>query len=75
MFYVSGLFIDQYLYETIICCRFKFYVYSAYVERRTVAAVRVIGAAKTRGADSVFCRIWLPDNRTVTLKAKVQVRI
>ncbi|XP_063897692.1 uncharacterized protein LOC135118768 [Helicoverpa armigera] len=52
--------------------RFRFYVYSAYVERRTVAAVRIIAATKTRGADNVMCRMWLPDNRTLTLKAKVK---
>ncbi|XP_026317535.1 uncharacterized protein LOC113228446 isoform X2 [Hyposmocoma kahamanoa] len=60
------------VWQPVAGTRFKFYVYSAYVERRTVAAVRVIGATKTRGADSVFCRIWLPDNRTITLRAKVQ---
>lgn len=48
-------------------------MYSAYVERRTVAAVRIIAATKTRGADSVMCRVWLPDNRTLTLKARVKV--
>ncbi|XP_037293717.1 uncharacterized protein LOC115452130 [Manduca sexta] len=52
--------------------RFRFYVYSAYVERRTVAAVRIIAATKTRGADPVSCRLWLHDNRTVTLKARVK---
>ncbi|XP_035432407.2 uncharacterized protein LOC118264116 isoform X1 [Spodoptera frugiperda] len=52
--------------------RFRFYVYSAYVERRTIAAVRVIAATKTRGADSVMCRLWLLNNRTLTLKAKVK---
>ncbi|KAJ2945936.1 hypothetical protein O0L34_g4852 [Tuta absoluta] len=52
--------------------RFRFYVYSAWVERRTVGAVRVIAATKTRGSDAVICRLWLNNNRTVTLKAKVQ---
>ncbi|KAI5651766.1 glycosyltransferase family 92 domain-containing protein [Phthorimaea operculella] len=51
---------------------FRFYVYSAWVERRTVGAVRVIAATKTRGSDAVICRLWLNNNRTVTLKAKVQ---
>ncbi|KAF9824569.1 hypothetical protein SFRURICE_004026 [Spodoptera frugiperda] len=38
--------------------RFRFYVYSAYVERRTIAAVRVIAATKTRGADSAIRENW-----------------
>lgn len=53
--------------------RFKFFVYSAYVEGRTTDAVRVIAATKTRGADAVVCRLWLLDNRTITVKARVKV--
>ncbi|KAI8435898.1 hypothetical protein MSG28_004090 [Choristoneura fumiferana] len=52
--------------------RFKFFVYSAYVEGRTTDAVRVIAATKTRGADAVVCRLWLLDNRTLTVKARVK---
>ncbi|CAH2037521.1 unnamed protein product, partial [Iphiclides podalirius] len=60
------------VWQPVTGTRFRFYVYSAYVERRTVAAVRVIAATKTRGADAVICRMWLPDNRTITLKARVK---
>ncbi|XP_075973439.1 uncharacterized protein LOC142974800 isoform X2 [Anticarsia gemmatalis] len=60
------------VWQPVSGTRFRFYVYSAYVERRTVAAVRIIAATKTRGSDSVFCRMWLPDNRTLTLKARVK---
>ncbi|CAK1596128.1 unnamed protein product [Parnassius mnemosyne] len=60
------------VWQPVAGTRFRFYVYSAYVERRTVAAVRVIAATKTRGADAVICRLWLPDNRTLTLKARVK---
>ncbi|XP_050346328.1 uncharacterized protein LOC126770803 [Nymphalis io] len=60
------------VWQPVAGTRFRFYVYSAYVERRTVAAVRVIAATKTRGADAVMCRLWLSDNRTVTLKARVK---
>ncbi|CAH0579058.1 unnamed protein product [Chrysodeixis includens] len=60
------------VWQPVAGTRFRFYVYSAYVERRTVAAVRIIAATKTRGADSVMCRMWLPDNRTLTLKARVK---
>ncbi|XP_028166088.1 uncharacterized protein LOC114356902 [Ostrinia furnacalis] len=60
------------VWQPVAGTRFRFYVYSAFVERRTVAAVRIIAATKTRGADAVMCRIWLPDNRTLTLKARVK---
>ncbi|VVD03536.1 unnamed protein product [Leptidea sinapis] len=42
------------------------------MERRTVAAVRVIAATRTHGTEPVVCRIWLTDNRTVTVKARVK---
>ncbi|XP_052759566.1 uncharacterized protein LOC113513387 [Galleria mellonella] len=60
------------VWQPVAGTRFRFYVYSAFVERRTVAAVRIIAATKTRGADAVICRMWLPDNRTLTLKARVK---
>ncbi|CAG9584447.1 unnamed protein product [Danaus chrysippus] len=60
------------VWQPVAGTRFRFYVYSAYMERRTVAAVRVIAATKTRGADGVICRLWLHDNRTLTLKARVK---
>ncbi|XP_060802828.1 uncharacterized protein LOC106142594 [Amyelois transitella] len=60
------------VWQRVAGTRFKFYVYSAFIEMRTVAAVRIIAATKTRGADPVVCRLWLPDNRTVTLKARVK---
>ncbi|XP_037711068.1 uncharacterized protein LOC119548057 [Drosophila subpulchrella] len=39
--------------------RFKFFVYSAYFDRREGARlVRVVGATKTRGPERVWCRFW-----------------
>ncbi|XP_050676784.1 uncharacterized protein LOC126973498 [Leptidea sinapis] len=60
------------VWQPVAGTRFKFYVYSAYMERRTVAAVRVIAATRTHGTEPVVCRIWLTDNRTVTVKARVK---
>ncbi|XP_041978225.1 uncharacterized protein LOC121732421 [Aricia agestis] len=60
------------VWQPVAGTRFRFYVYSAYMERRTVAAVRVVAATKTRGADPVVCRLFMPDNRTITLKARVK---
>ncbi|XP_073945241.1 uncharacterized protein [Choristoneura fumiferana] len=60
------------VWQPVAGTRFKFFVYSAYVEGRTTDAVRVIAATKTRGADAVVCRLWLLDNRTLTVKARVK---
>ncbi|XP_061394785.1 uncharacterized protein LOC133330341 [Musca vetustissima] len=39
--------------------RFKFFVFSAYYDRRDGAKlVRIIGATKTRGPERVWCRFW-----------------
>lgn len=39
--------------------RFKFFVYSAFYDRRSGGRlVRVIGATKTRGPEKVWCRLW-----------------
>ncbi|XP_017076000.1 uncharacterized protein LOC108111143 [Drosophila eugracilis] len=50
--------------------RFKFFVYSAYFDRREGARlVRVVGATKTRGPERVWCRFWYgpsPANATDT---------
>lgn len=41
--------------------RFKFFVFSAYYDRRDGAKlVRVIGATKTRTPERVWCRFWYP---------------
>ncbi|XP_046866702.1 uncharacterized protein LOC6642540 [Drosophila willistoni] len=43
--------------------RFKFFVYSAYFDRRDGARlVRVVGATKTRGPERVWCRFWYAPN-------------
>ncbi|KAH8413442.1 hypothetical protein KR009_011176 [Drosophila setifemur] len=43
--------------------RFKFFVYSAYFDRREGARlVRVVGATKTRGPERVWCRFWYGPN-------------
>lgn len=41
--------------------RFKFFVFSAYYDRRDGGKLlRVIGATKTRGPERVWCRFWYP---------------
>lgn len=59
--------------------RFKFFVYSAFYDRRGGRLVRVIGATKTRGPEKVWCRFWYPlANSTrygsASVAAKVKVR-
>ncbi|XP_031355186.1 uncharacterized protein LOC116179532 [Photinus pyralis] len=39
--------------------KFKFFVFSAYFDRRKgQRAVRIVAATKTRGAERVWCRLW-----------------
>lgn len=61
--------------------RFKFFVFSAYYDRRDGRMIRVIGATKTRGPEKVWCRMWYPiDNssnntrfRSISVMARVKV--
>uniref|UniRef100_A0A1A9W2J7 Glycosyltransferase family 92 protein n=1 Tax=Glossina brevipalpis TaxID=37001 RepID=A0A1A9W2J7_9MUSC len=54
--------------------RFKFFVFSAYYDRRDDAnLIRVVGATKTRGPERVWCRLWyIPtrsrNNSTATIR-------
>lgn len=40
--------------------RFKFFVFSAFYDRRGGRLIRIIGATKTRGPEKVWCRFWYP---------------
>lgn len=61
--------------------RFKFFVFSAFYDRRDGAKlIRVIGATKTRGPERVWCRLWYPmqnstknNYNSVTIVARVKV--
>lgn len=44
--------------------RFKFFVFSAFYDRRDGRMIRVIGATKTRGPEKVWCRMWYPIDAT-----------
>ncbi|XP_055848872.1 uncharacterized protein LOC129913918 [Episyrphus balteatus] len=60
--------------------RFKFFVFSAYYDRRDGAKlVRVIGATKTRGPERVWCRFWYTyrdaNNHTRYNSATVMARV
>ncbi|CAD7086486.1 unnamed protein product [Hermetia illucens] len=59
--------------------RFKFFVFSAYYDRRDGKMVRVIGATKTRGPEKVWCRFWYSykdiNNRTKYYSATVMARV
>ncbi|XP_055372133.1 hybrid signal transduction histidine kinase E [Condylostylus longicornis] len=71
------------IWKVVNGTRFKFFVYSAYYDRRLTHIVRIIGATKTRRPEKVFCRLWytirdpLNSNRTkhtsATLSAKVKI--
>lgn len=59
--------------------RFKFFVFSAYYDRREGRMLRIIGATKTRSPEKVFCRMWysLDANntkfRSISIMARVKV--
>ncbi|XP_067620663.1 uncharacterized protein [Eurosta solidaginis] len=49
------------VWQVVNGTRFKFFVFSAYYDRRDGAKlVRVIGATKTRTPERVWCRFWYP---------------
>lgn len=60
--------------------RFKFFVFSAFYDRRAGKLIRIIGATKTRGPEKVWCRFWYPNGnvthqsfRSVSVMARVKV--
>lgn len=57
--------------------RYKFFVFSAYYDRRDGRMIRLIGATKTRNAEKVWCRLWYPvdANRTKFTSATIMARV
>lgn len=63
--------------------RFKFFVFSAYYDRRGGnKLIRIIGATKTRGPEKVWCRFLYsngnataPSYHTVSVMARVKVNL
>lgn len=60
--------------------RFKFFVFSAFYDRRVTKLIRIIGATKTRVPEKVWCRFLYnmgnataPTYRTVSVMARVKV--
>lgn len=59
--------------------RFKFFVFSAFYDRRDGRMIRIIGATKTRGPEKVWCRMWYPVDgnntrfRSISVMARVKV--
>jgi hypothetical protein len=45
----------------LILGRFKFYVYSAFYDKRASRMIRIIGATRTRSPERVWCRFWYDD--------------
>lgn len=60
--------------------RFKFFVFSAFYDRRGEKLIRIVGATKTRGPEKVWCRFvyqngnaTAPNYRSVSVMARVKV--
>ncbi|XP_058449537.1 uncharacterized protein LOC131429440 [Malaya genurostris] len=64
-------------WEIVNGTRYKFFVFSAYYDRRDGKLVRVIGATKTRGPEKVWCRFWYQTglNSTKFRSASVMARV
>ena len=67
-------------WQTVNGTRFKFFVYSAFYDRRNGKSVRVIGATKTRNPERVWCRLFYPkggkngtEDLTVTMLGRVKI--
>lgn len=69
------IFYFQYIDRCIsIDYRYKFFIYSAYLDRRITSVgplIRIIGATKTRKPDIVWCRLWYT-NSSKTVSAFVK---
>ncbi|XP_038110846.1 uncharacterized protein LOC6046701 isoform X1 [Culex quinquefasciatus] len=64
-------------WEIVNGTRYKFFVFSAFYDRRDGRLVRVIGATKTRGPEKVWCRFWYKtgENTTRYRSASVMARV
>ncbi|EAA14595.4 AGAP010096-PA, partial [Anopheles gambiae str. PEST] len=64
-------------WEIVNGTRYKFFVFSAFYDRRDGKLVRVIGATKTRGPEKVWCRFWYQTgvNSTKYRSASVMARV
>ncbi|XP_065352816.1 uncharacterized protein LOC135947800 [Cloeon dipterum] len=51
--------------------RFKFYVYSAFYDKRSGRMIRIIGATRTRSPERVWCRFWYDEEPNTATNATV----
>ena len=51
----------------------KFYVYSAYFDRRQKPVIRLIGATKTKKSDKVWCQLHFNESHTLTVPGGVTI--
>lgn len=78
--YPQNMIAKDGVWQIVNGTRFKFFVYSAFYDRRDGKMVRIIGATKTRSPEKVWCRLWYPytsGNTTkywsVTIMARVKI--
>lgn len=48
------------IWQIVNGTRFKFFVFSAFYDRRDGKMIRIVGATKTRNPEKVWCRLWYP---------------
>jgi hypothetical protein len=55
--------------------RFKFFVFSAFYDRREENSIRVVGATKTRGPERVWCRLWYGNSTSITHSVSITAKV
>jgi len=66
----------QYMYSICdIFFRFKFFVFSAFYDRREENSIRVVGATKTRGPERVWCRLWYGNSTSITHSVSITAKV
>lgn len=67
-------------FQTVVEAPLKFFVYSAFHERRGTRSIRVIGVTPLKWTETVYCQLWYPVEintnekfRRTTVTAKLQV--
>lgn len=65
------------IWQIVNFTRFKYFVFSAYYDRRDGRMLRIIAATKTRSPEKVFCRMWyaLDVNNTKFRSVSVMARV
>jgi len=63
------------VWQLVSGTRFKFFVFSAFYDRREENSIRVVGATKTRGPERVWCRLWYGNSTSITHSVSITAKV